>query len=297
MRQLPLFILCTVVTMAACSSPSESRAPEAPNAVALFEGARLITGDGSAPIDDSAFLMIDRAKLKSGWTGEGRSVTMSRRASGILVREGSPPMFRYRAASLAFPVFALAAVPSPGASAPDASRLVQRRSPQTSTPAVRPDESLIVNVPATSPWTDTGVVVARGDRLGIRASGQVTPYGSPSARPNGPNGSGVGGSGCEWVVTRAADAYSLVGNVAPDITFDGGGFQVGSRWAGAVPVSGASALEGHLLLGFNGNAMLCDRSGYDSWAFRIANSGAFTVAIEITRSRAVPPGADGQGIR
>ena len=154
-----------------------------------------------------------------------------------------------------------------------------------SQPGTRPDESLIINVPATAPWTDTGVTVRAGDRLEIRAWGTARFGDDGVGRGVTPNGLGRGGE-CSFVVTDSrVPAHALVGNVAPQITFDGLGFLVGARWNGAVPVAGSTAPEGRLFLGFNHGAMLCDRSGYDSWAFRINNSGAFTVEIAILRRR------------
>jgi imidazolonepropionase-like amidohydrolase len=51
MRRLVFF---TVLCLAACSPPPE---PPPSSNVTLFEGARLIAGDGSAPIEASAFLV------------------------------------------------------------------------------------------------------------------------------------------------------------------------------------------------------------------------------------------------
>ncbi|MEP6963281.1 MAG: hypothetical protein ABI995_14465, partial [Acidobacteriota bacterium] len=49
----PLFA-CLSLLLASCSQPAAAPAPGAP---VLYEGARLITGDGSAPIENSAFLV------------------------------------------------------------------------------------------------------------------------------------------------------------------------------------------------------------------------------------------------
>src|SRR5947209_8180661 len=40
------------------------------NSVTLFEGARLITGDGSAPIENSAFAVQNGLFTRVGWRGE-----------------------------------------------------------------------------------------------------------------------------------------------------------------------------------------------------------------------------------
>ena len=162
-----------------------------------------------------------------------------------------------------------------------------RQAPKPARPTTtsKPDQSLIINVPATAPWTDTGVTVRAGDRLEIRAWGTVTFGDDGVGRGATPNGLGRGGA-CSFVVTDArVPAHALVANVAPQMTFDGLGFLVGALWSGTVPVPGSTASEGRLFLGFNHGAMLCDRSGYDSWAFRINNSGAFTVEIAIRRRR------------
>jgi hypothetical protein len=155
---------------------------------------------------------------------------------------------------------------------------------QKPAPPPRPDESLILNVPATAPWTDTGIVVRAGDRLQIRAWGQVK-FGDEVGRGVTPSGLGKGG-GCSFVVTNASvPAHALVANIAPQLNFDGMGFVVGPQWEGTVPVAQSTAPEGRLFLGFNDAGVLCDRTGYDSWAFRVRNSGAFTVEIAIWRRR------------
>jgi hypothetical protein len=152
-------------------------------------------------------------------------------------------------------------------------------------PQTKPDESLILNVPASSPWTDTGVTVHAGDRLQIRAWGRVSYGGAAAGRAFAPIGSGRGGD-CSFVVVDArVPAHSLVANIAPELTFDGSGFLVGSTWSATVPVPGSTASEGRLFLGLNHGGMLCDRTGYDSWVFRNNSAGAFTVDLAIRRRR------------
>ena len=169
------------------------------------------------------------------------------------------------------------------AAAPPSARQAQRPAQPTIQP--KPDQSLIINVPATAPWTDTGLTVRAGDRLEIRGWGSVRFGADGVGRSATPRGLGRGGE-CSFVVTDArVPAHALVANVAPQMTFDGLGFLVGALWSGTVPAPGSTASEGRLFLGFNHDAMLCDRSGYDSWAFRINNSGAFTVEIAIRRRR------------
>jgi imidazolonepropionase-like amidohydrolase len=67
-RFLSFFAL---VLVAACSpsAPASEQAPSASNAT-LFEGARLITGDRSAPIEDSAFLVETDKVTQVGRKGE-----------------------------------------------------------------------------------------------------------------------------------------------------------------------------------------------------------------------------------
>ena len=52
-----LRVLPWMVVVAACSSPAARQTPAATHDVTVFEGARLITGDGSAPIENSAFVV------------------------------------------------------------------------------------------------------------------------------------------------------------------------------------------------------------------------------------------------
>jgi imidazolonepropionase-like amidohydrolase len=69
--RLNLLLAFILSTVAACSSPAPAaqQAPAAANAT-LFEGARLITGDGSAPIEASAFLIESDRILRVGKKGE-----------------------------------------------------------------------------------------------------------------------------------------------------------------------------------------------------------------------------------
>ena len=54
-RSSALLLAAHLCLAAACSSPATVQAP--PSGVTVFEGARLIAGDGSAPIEDSAFIV------------------------------------------------------------------------------------------------------------------------------------------------------------------------------------------------------------------------------------------------
>ena len=57
---------------AACSAPAPNQAPGAPGAtsVTVFEGARVIVGDGSAPIENAAFIVNDGRFTEVGRAGQ-----------------------------------------------------------------------------------------------------------------------------------------------------------------------------------------------------------------------------------
>jgi imidazolonepropionase-like amidohydrolase len=65
---LPCLLLAGLF-VGAGGSPALSQAP-APNRVTVFEGARLVTGDGSAPIADGAFLVENDVFTRVGRRGE-----------------------------------------------------------------------------------------------------------------------------------------------------------------------------------------------------------------------------------
>jgi imidazolonepropionase-like amidohydrolase len=56
--------------VAACVAPATSEPPAAIRGVTLFEGARVIIGDGAAPIEDSAFVVQDGRFTSVGRRGE-----------------------------------------------------------------------------------------------------------------------------------------------------------------------------------------------------------------------------------
>jgi imidazolonepropionase-like amidohydrolase len=56
MRRRHTLLAVVLVLVAACSWPAVAQAPR-PTGAVVFEGARLITGDGSAPIEDAAFIV------------------------------------------------------------------------------------------------------------------------------------------------------------------------------------------------------------------------------------------------
>jgi imidazolonepropionase-like amidohydrolase len=62
-------LLAALVVAAAYSSPVPAQTPQA-TGVTVFEGARLITGDGSAPIEDSAFIVEGNRIAQVGRRGQ-----------------------------------------------------------------------------------------------------------------------------------------------------------------------------------------------------------------------------------
>ena len=54
-------------------TPAAAQAPAPPQPVVLFEGARLITGEGSAPLENSAFVVADGRFTHVGRTGDVRA--------------------------------------------------------------------------------------------------------------------------------------------------------------------------------------------------------------------------------
>jgi hypothetical protein len=151
--------------------------------------------------------------------------------------------------------------------------------------SARPDESIIISIPATAPWTDTRIVLRAGDRVEMRAWGRVVYGDAGEGRFIPPGGTGRGG-GCNFaVLDPAVPANAVVANIAPTLTFDGRGFLVGASRAVTLPVAGSTAPEGTLFVGINHQGITCDRSGYDSWEFRNNSSGAFTVEIAIHRRK------------
>lgn len=55
---------------AACSAPSTGQAPPAATGVTVFEGARVIAGDGSAPIENAVFVVQDARVVQVGRAGD-----------------------------------------------------------------------------------------------------------------------------------------------------------------------------------------------------------------------------------
>jgi len=69
LRQMIAFCGCVALAAAYSNQPAQTQANR-PGPVALYEGARLIAGDGSAPITDSAFLVENGTITKVGKKGE-----------------------------------------------------------------------------------------------------------------------------------------------------------------------------------------------------------------------------------
>jgi imidazolonepropionase-like amidohydrolase len=63
-------LCCAFALFPACSRPSPGSETSPVTAATLFEGARLIVGDGSAPIERSAFVVRDDAIVEVGRQGE-----------------------------------------------------------------------------------------------------------------------------------------------------------------------------------------------------------------------------------
>ena len=67
-RATALLAAACLCLATSCSSPAPVQAP--PSGATVFEGARLITGDGGPPIEDSAFIVDDATFLAVGRRGE-----------------------------------------------------------------------------------------------------------------------------------------------------------------------------------------------------------------------------------
>jgi hypothetical protein len=150
----------------------------------------------------------------------------------------------------------------------------------------RLSDRLLVDVSSTEPWTDTGLVLGAGDRVEMRAWGTVKFDGGRGGATVTPRGVAGPAGGCGFVATDPkVPGYSLIANIAPSLTLDGRAVFVGTQWSGTLPIAGTSAPRGRLFLGFNDKAVMCDRSGYDSWGFRNDNAGVFVVDISVSRGR------------
>jgi imidazolonepropionase-like amidohydrolase len=74
MRRISNVILLGLIGLAAaCTAPPNSQPPAATQSATFFEGARLIIGDGTAPIEDSAFVVQDGRFTSVGRRGEVRA--------------------------------------------------------------------------------------------------------------------------------------------------------------------------------------------------------------------------------
>jgi imidazolonepropionase-like amidohydrolase len=70
MRPPTLVIAGFLLISTACSTPAATQGPATSGRVTLFEGARLIAGDGSAPVEDSAFLVENDRFTRVGRRGD-----------------------------------------------------------------------------------------------------------------------------------------------------------------------------------------------------------------------------------
>jgi imidazolonepropionase-like amidohydrolase len=71
MRRMSVAILAGLILfVAACEAPPANQPPEAAGSAALFEGARLITGDEAPPIENSAFVVQDGKFTSVGRRGQ-----------------------------------------------------------------------------------------------------------------------------------------------------------------------------------------------------------------------------------
>ena len=140
-------------------------------------------------------------------------------------------------------------------------------------------------IPATEPWTNTGLWVNPGDSLSILAWGSVI-----FADPHGPNTVGPDGklgtaSDSRFVVTDPnVPQNSLIGNVALTISFkDGTSFFVGSDFSGLLPLDNTRELAGWLMLGHNDGAINPGRDSYNWWGMKGDNHGGWTVDITLVQ--------------
>src|SRR5215470_17648208 len=62
-------VLTSLLVAVGCSSPGGNQSQAAANRVTVFEGARLIIGDGSAPIEQSAFIVENNTFTAVGVKG------------------------------------------------------------------------------------------------------------------------------------------------------------------------------------------------------------------------------------
>jgi imidazolonepropionase-like amidohydrolase len=70
MRQPTLVTAGCLLFLTTCSTPAPAQGPATSRSVILFEGARLIVGDGRAPIENSAFLVESNRFTRVGRKGE-----------------------------------------------------------------------------------------------------------------------------------------------------------------------------------------------------------------------------------
>ncbi len=71
-KRLPRWMAAAVLTclIGACSTQTDSPALPGSGSSTLFEGARLIAGDGTAPVENSAFLVQENVFVSVGRMGD-----------------------------------------------------------------------------------------------------------------------------------------------------------------------------------------------------------------------------------
>lgn len=140
----------------------------------------------------------------------------------------------------------------------------------------------VVEISSRQAWTDTGLVVARGDFIFIKATGSVN-Y-APTSPATGPDGTSNAAGGSSFLVLDpSVRAQSLVGNVGAAASLDGKGFFVGSDFQARVPIGNTSTRTGRLFLGFNDGFIAGDRSGMNQGAVD-DNYGSFWASISVLSS-------------
>jgi hypothetical protein len=115
-------------------------------------------------------------------------------------------------------------------------------------------------VPATRPWTDTGIALSAANSLSINASGTI------KIKPEDPGTGPEGRSYCNsdpYLVAPGLPCASLIGRVG-----NGQPFYVGPYAAGGPNIAGA---PGEFFLGVN-----------DDRRYFADNSGAWTVTIDVS---------------
>jgi hypothetical protein len=124
-----------------------------------------------------------------------------------------------------------------------------------------------VTVPATRPWTDTGIAVANGAIVSFHATGEINIYGGRADSFKSPDG----GPDCIASAARYAGqwaalglpCWSLIGRIG-----SGAPFLVGSDSSYTAPAAG------ELYLGVNDESLASFNDNSGAWTVVITTSGA-----------------------